>query len=68
MVVGQEIMSYVPCLVENALKQRDVVSKAEDLNVSVIVPTMGDSVSEELNGSKFKTWESCEKRRVDSAN
>ena len=45
-VVGQEIMSYVPCLVENSLKQRDVVSKAEDLNVSVIVPTMGDSVSE----------------------
>jgi 2-oxoglutarate dehydrogenase E2 component (dihydrolipoamide succinyltransferase) len=48
--VGQEIMSYVPCLVEDTTKQEDIfaVSKVEDIppNVFIIVPTMGDSVSE----------------------
>jgi len=50
-VVGQEIMSYVPCLLEDTMTQEDIktVTKVEEEthpNVSVIVPTMGDSVSE----------------------
>ena len=48
-VVGQEIMSYVPCLVDDIVKKPRPESNADDddhVNISVVVPTMGDSVSE----------------------
>lgn len=48
-VVGQEIMSYVPCLVDDIVKKPRPESNADKddhVNISVVVPTMGDSVSE----------------------
>ena len=75
-VVGQEIMSYVPCLVEDTVTQEDTLrreSNAEDDDSCRMFRSLSQRwVTAFLKGSlralSSKRREACEKGRVDSAN